>query len=254
MSEQLRKLQALLAALSSNSFYSGVSANIASLDEFFARTPLTSKKDLAADQLAHPPFGSNLTYPIDRYTRINQTSGTSGSPLYWLDTPESWEWMLDTWTHVYRSAGITAGDRIFFAFSFGMFLGFWTAYESAARLGCLRMPGGGMSSVARLRTMLDTGATVLCCTPTYALRLAEVAAEQGIDLAGSKIRRIIVAGEPGRKHSARPRPHRITVARRQCRGPSWNDGDGSGQLWMPAAAGSAARGRCGVYRRGDRSG
>ena len=105
--------------------------------------------------------------------------------------------MLDTWEEVYRAAGITARDRIFFAFSFGMFLGFWTAYESAARLGCLRMPGGGMSSAARLQTMLDTSATVLCCTPTYALRLAEVAAEQGIDLGASKIRRIIVAGEPG---------------------------------------------------------
>jgi len=59
------------------------------------------------------------------------------------------------------------------------------------------LPGGGMSSAARLRAMLDTGATVLCCTPTYALRLAEVANQERIDLAASKIRRIIVAGEPG---------------------------------------------------------
>ena len=78
-----------------------------------------------------------------------------------------------------------------------MFLGFWTAFESAGRVGCLRLPGGGMSSAARLRAMLDTGATVLCCTPTYALRLAEVANQERIDLAASKIRRIIVAGEPG---------------------------------------------------------
>src|SRR5207302_11261 len=92
---------------------------------------------------------------------------------------ESWSWTLDCWESVYRAAGVGAGDRIFFAFSFGMFLGFWTAFESAERLGVLRMPGGGMSSAARLRAMLETGATVLCCTPTYALRLAEVAAPAG---------------------------------------------------------------------------
>jgi phenylacetate-CoA ligase len=78
-----------------------------------------------------------------------------------------------------------------------MFLGFWTAFESAARLGCMRIPGGGMTSAARLRAVMDLGATVLCCTPTYALRLAEVAVEEGIDLTAAKVRRIMVAGEPG---------------------------------------------------------
>jgi len=201
---QFEKLRALLSALTpTNAFYAdrirraGFTLGLSNLEDFFARMPLTGKSDLAEDQRAHPPYGSNLTYPIERYTRINQTSGTSGTPIYWLDTPESWDWMLDTWTRVYQAAGVTGADRMFFAFSFGMFLGFWTAYESAARLGCLRMPGGGMSSAARLRTILDTGASVLCCTPTYALHLAEVAKEEGIDLRGAKIRRIIVAGEPG---------------------------------------------------------
>jgi phenylacetate-CoA ligase len=196
--DPLGKLQALLAELKANRFYSGkIPAGIATLDEFFDRVPFTTKQELVDDQRAHPPFGSNLTYPIDRYVRLNQTSGTTGKPLYWLDTAESWEWTLDSWERVYRSAGIGAGDRIFFAFSFGMFLGFWTAFESAARLGCLRMPGGGMSSAARLRAILDTGATAVCCTPTYALRLAEVATEEGIDLAAGCVRRILVAGEPG---------------------------------------------------------
>ena len=202
--DQLAKLQAMLSALmSGNPFYSkllrraGLDSGVSSLNEFFERMPFVRKSEVVEDQRAHPPYGSNLTYPIERYTRLSQTSGTAGRPLYWLDTEESWEWMLDTWERVFRLAGITAGDRIFFAFSFGMFLGFWTAFESAARLGCLRMPGGGMSSSARLRAMLDSGATALCCTPTYALRLAEVAAAEGMDVAGSKVRRIIVAGEPG---------------------------------------------------------
>jgi phenylacetate-CoA ligase len=105
--------------------------------------------------------------------------------------------MLGNWEQVFRASGVTESDRIFFAFSFGPFLGFWTAFECAARRGNLCIPGGGMRSAARLRTMIDTRATILCCTPTYAIRLAEVAAEEKIDLAAAKVRTILVSGEAG---------------------------------------------------------
>ena len=201
---QLAQLRHLLATLlPTNLFYSpklraaNVHANIGSLEEFFERVPFTRKQELIGDQRDHPPYGSNLTWPLERYTRFSQTSGTSGQPMRWLDTRESWTWMLDNWARVYRAAEISSSDTIFFAFSFGPFLGFWTAFEAATRLGCLSIPGGGMRSSARLRAIMDNGATVLCSTPTYAIRLAEVAAEEKIDLAAGKIRRIIVAGEPG---------------------------------------------------------
>jgi len=202
--DQLSKLRSLLAVVSaSNPFYSsklrkaGMNPDLSSLDEFFARTPFTRKEELIEDQRASPPYGSNLTYPIERYSRLTQTSSTAGKALNWLDTPESWDWMLDNWQRVYQAASVERDDRIFFAFSFGLFLGFWTAFDAAARLGSLRIPGGGMSSAARLGAILDHAATVLCCTPTYALRLAEVAAEERVDLAASRVRRIIVAGEAG---------------------------------------------------------
>src|SRR5262249_34165146 len=92
---------------------------------------------------------------------------------------------------------VAPGDRFFFAFSFGPFLGFWTAFEAGLRLGCMCLPGGGQSSAARLRAILENRATVLCCTPTYAIRLGEVAAAEGIDLAAGAVRTILVAGEPG---------------------------------------------------------
>jgi phenylacetate-CoA ligase len=162
-----------------------------------AELPFTTKAELLDDQAAHPPYGDILTYPLERYSRLHQTSGTAGQPLRWLDTPESWARLLDCWAAMYRMAGITAADRLFFAFSFGPFLGFWTAFEAAARMGCLCLPGGGLSSSARLRILLDNQATVVLCTPTYALRLAEVAQGEGMDLAGSSVRKVIVAGEPG---------------------------------------------------------
>jgi phenylacetate-CoA ligase len=201
---QLEQLRSLVAELfPGNAFYSkklnsvGVTFDVASLEDFSRRFPFTTKSELVEDQREHPPFGTNLTYPLDRYTRFHQTSGTTGTPLRWLDTPESWDAMLDNWTEVYRAAGAGAGDRVYFAFSFGPFIGFWMAFEAAARMGALCIPGGGMSSAARVQGILDNAATVLCCTPTYAIRLAEVAAAEKIDLRRSRVRTIIVAGEPG---------------------------------------------------------
>jgi phenylacetate-CoA ligase len=105
--------------------------------------------------------------------------------------------MIQNWIEVYYAAEVTRADRIFFAFSFGPFIGFWLAFEAGIKLGALCLAGGGLSSSARLRVLLDQAATVLCCTPTYAIRLAEVASEEGVDLSAAKVRKIIVAGEPG---------------------------------------------------------
>ena len=182
MSSQLEKLRALLAAITPGNRFqtarlaaAGVDAGVQSLAEFSARMPFTTKAELVADQAANPPHGSNLTFPIERYSRFCQTSGTTARPLVILDTAESWDWLLGNWEHIYRAAGLAPRDRIYFAFSFGPFLGFWTAFEAAAKLGFLCLPGGGLGSAARLRALIEQRATVLCCTPTYALHLGAVA-------------------------------------------------------------------------------
>lgn len=169
---------------------------IATLDDL-RRFPFLTKDDLAVDQSVSPPYGSNLTYAVPSYTRLHQTSGTTGHPLRWLDSRESWNWMLGNWEQMYLLMGLRPEDRLFFAFSFGPFLGFWTGFEAAQRLGNFCLTAGGLSSEARLNLLLDNQATVVCCTPTYALRLAEVAAQLGIDLKSSPVRALIVAGEGG---------------------------------------------------------
>jgi phenylacetate-CoA ligase len=105
--------------------------------------------------------------------------------------------MVESWAKILRTAGARAGDRVYFAFSFGPFIGFWLAFESAGRLGCLCIPGGGLSSAARLKAIIDNGVDILCCTPTYAMRLTEVALEEKIDLKTGRVRVLVVAGEPG---------------------------------------------------------
>jgi phenylacetate-CoA ligase len=201
VSRQLEQLRQLLAAiLPANPFYrqklSGLDTKISSLEDFF-RFPFTTKSALIANQRAFPPHGSNLTFPAASYTRFHQTSGTTSAPLRWLDTPESWQSMVESWKLIYQTAGVRPGDRVYFAFSFGPFLGFWLAFDAARQLGCLCLPGGGLGSQGRLKAMIDNAATVLCCTPSYAIRLAEVAAAEKMASRATQIRAIIVAGEPG---------------------------------------------------------
>ena len=203
---QGERLAALLAHVHGRSaFYTrkldaaGIRIDELRLPDDLVQLPLTTKGELIADQAAHPPWGTVLTEPIEHYTRYCQTSSTTGRPLCWIDTNESWQWMLECWKTVYRAADVGAGDRAFFPFSFGPFLGFWAGFEAGCQLGIHCVPGGGMTSQQRLAIIEAIGATVICCTPTYALRLAEVAAEHGSrrPLSESRVRMIIVAGEPG---------------------------------------------------------
>lgn len=202
--QQLAELNRLIAVIApSNRFYQrkldaarGL-GGFASLAEFRERMPFTRKDELARDQLEHPPYGTTLTYPEASYTRFHQTSGTSGRPIVWLDNNESWQWLLENWKTIYRNGGAVRGDAVFFAFSFGPFLGFWTAFDSAQQLGLRTIAAGGMGSSERLRFLMAQRPRILCCTPTYALRLAEVARQESVDLSRSGVERVMVAGEPG---------------------------------------------------------
>ena len=197
---QRRKLAAMLApVLRDNPFYREKLGSIQfdALNDPLETLPVTTRAELERDQLAHPPFGSNLTYPIETYCRFHQTSGTGGHAMRWLDTEKSWGWFRHIWGIIFTSAGVKRGDRILFAFSFGPFVGFWGAFEGASAVGALALPAGGLSTSARLKMLVENHATVVCCTPTYALHMAETAAKEGIDLTKSNVKSIIVAGEPG---------------------------------------------------------
>jgi phenylacetate-CoA ligase len=200
--DQLRDL--LRTVTPENKFYSAkyeaerAPTKVSRLHDFHEGFPFTTKQELVADQAANPPYGTNLTFPLEQYTRCHQTSGTNGAPLRWLDTPETWDTMIENWASVFRVSGVTQADNLFFAFSFGPFLGFWLAFEAGLRMGFRCLPGGGMSSAARARAIIEMGSSVLCCTPTYAIHLAETAAREGIDLT------VPVPGEPETKRGMAP--------------------------------------------------
>jgi phenylacetate-CoA ligase len=165
--------------------------------EDLRRVRPVGKDDLLADQQAHPPFGRNLTYPLDRYVHLHQTSGTSGSTLRVLDTREDWDWWRACLHDVFAAAGVGPTDLVALAYSFGPYIQFWASYEGAGAVGANRITLGGMDSVQRLETIRDYSATTLVCTPSYAVRLATVAEQRDLEDALSSVDKIICTGEPG---------------------------------------------------------
>ena len=198
---QLGRLNRLLARLrEENVFYreklAGVALPLASLNEL-ARLPLTTKDELIPCTPEEGNLARNRTFPVERYVRCHQTSGTRGRPLVVLDTPVDWQHWIATWHYVLDVAEIGPADRVMMAFSFGPFIGFWSAFDAVSARGAMAIPGGGLSTAARLAMIRTMKATAVFCTPSYALRMAEVAAETGFDLAGCDVRVLVVAGEPG---------------------------------------------------------
>lgn len=197
---QLDRLNRLLAKiLPHNRFYaakfSDISLPLASWDDI-ARLPFTFKDELASE-LHNGEIAANLTYPQENYVRFHRTSGTRGRPLVVLDTAEDWQWWLDVWQYVLDAADVQAGDRVLMAFSFGPFVGFWSAFDAVIARGSLAIPTGGMNTIARLELMRSVKATVVFTTPSYAMHMAETAAEHQINCASLGLKCIIVAGEPG---------------------------------------------------------
>ena len=195
----LERLDGLLAEVArSNAFQRDrlKRIEVRSLDDL-RQIAAVDKDDLLRDQHAHPPFGRNLTYPLERYVHLHQTSGTSGSTLRVLDTQGDWDWWRACLHEVFAAAGVGPTDLVALAYSFGPYIQFWASYEGAGAVGANRIALGGMDSVQRLETIREYAATTLVCTPSYAIRLAKVADQKGLLDALSSVRKIICTGEPG---------------------------------------------------------
>mgnify|MGYP001037532173 CR=1 FL=1 len=162
------------------------------------RVPLVSKEELRVAQQAEPYlYGEMLGVPVTELTAYHQTAGTTGKPLYVTDTYASWQSMVEAFCYNIYAMGLRNTDRVFVAFPYNVFIAFWVGHYAAEKIGCEVIPGGTMSTRARISKMQEVRATALMCTPTYGLRMIEVAQEMGIDPAKDlQIRKIICAGEP----------------------------------------------------------
>jgi len=170
--------------------------SIASLDDL-RRIPLMTRDQWMQGQVDEPPFGPILAAPKDAAIRYHMTSGTTGkTPIRVLESMKDWEWIAEMWCYGLWGFGVRPTDTVFVAFGYSTFIGFWGLHYACEKMGCLTLPGGAMATDQRVRQIVDMGATVVCSTPTYALRMAQEAKTMGVDLAGSPVQRLILSGEP----------------------------------------------------------
>lgn len=160
--------------------------------------PFTTKSELSESyRLSDTGISRHQSFAAQEYSRLHRTSGTHGEPLLILDTAEDWMWWSGTWQHVLQAAQVTPEDRVFLAFSFGPFIGFWSAHQACVDRGAMVIPGGGLSTLARMEFIRQSAANVICCTPSYALHMAEVAQNEKFPMDQLNVDRLIVAGEAG---------------------------------------------------------
>lgn len=201
---QLKRLKAIIESVcKDNPFYKRkfaehgvVPGDIQSISDI-ARLPYLYKREISEDQAAHPPFGSNLIGGLEGYVRYHQTTGTTGRPIRWLDTEQTWNWRGRCAAMSLTGSGVTSSDIIFFPFAFGPHVAYWGIWEGAYQIGALAIAGGGWNTLQRVKAIFENNVTVVACTPTYAMRMAEIANENGIDLRESSVRITFHAGEPG---------------------------------------------------------
>jgi phenylacetate-CoA ligase len=162
------------------------------------RLPFTTKDELKQDQADHPLWGTLLAVPFEQCLRVHMTSATTGRPLAFLDTKDDWYGFYHSYARSLWAFGVRPSDMVMAAFSYGPWIGYWSGFYAAQDLGCLVFPVGGLTTDQRIDLLLTYPITVLGCTPSYALHLAEQAAKKGVDLASqTKIRITWHTGEPG---------------------------------------------------------
>jgi phenylacetate-CoA ligase len=163
------------------------------------KVPFTTKEDLRRGQEENPPYGNVLCTPVEEGIRAFQTSGTTGTPVRVLFTAR--DWFGIACEHVAYQAngyGIKKTDIAFMPFGYGLFIAWWAWQAGLESLGVTVIPGGAQSSQDRIKNIIDWKATVILGTPTYILRLGDVAKDMGISLSTqSQVRLVVLGGEPG---------------------------------------------------------
>jgi phenylacetate-CoA ligase len=172
-------------------------SDIRSLDDLKRKVPITDKSEIIELQQQRPPYGDTLALPMDFVAHHCETSGTTGLPLAIPYSTYDSVRYGESWVYGFWGLGIRPSDTLYFAFGWGNFAGFWSAYWGARRLGCRVISGGGLDTKGHIEAILRMKPTVLISTPTFALRIAAVAAEMGVDLSNSSIKFTYHAGEPG---------------------------------------------------------
>jgi phenylacetate-CoA ligase len=161
-----------------------------------AQLPFTEKEELQATRTPGNPFGAHLCVEPSEIVRIYSTSGTTGTPSYIPLTAGD----LDNWVTAsarsYAASGLAAGQRVVTTYNAGPFVA-GAALAAFERIGLCHVPVGTGNTERLVRAVELLGPEAVVLTPSYAAYVVEWAAERDVDLRGSSVERVLVAGEPG---------------------------------------------------------
>jgi phenylacetate-CoA ligase len=155
------------------------------------RLPFTYKDDLRDNY----PFGM-FTVPMDDVVRIHASSGTTGKPTVVGYTARDIKTWSELMARTLMAGGATRGDMIHNAYGYGLFTGGLGFHYGAEELGASVIPISGGNTKRQVMIMTDFGPTILTCTPSYALLIAEVAEEMGVDFREFNFKAGIFGAEP----------------------------------------------------------
>jgi len=195
---QLKRLQQVAArCYHTVSFYRKAFDNakvkpedIKSLDDL-RRLPFTVKQDLRDNY----PFGL-FTVPMNNVVRLHASTGTTGNATVVGYTKRDIETWAELMARCFAAAGLTSNDIIHNAYGYGLFTGGLGAHYGAEKLGASVIPMSGGSTKRQIVILQDFGPTAICCTPSYALFLAEAGKDMGVDMRALKLRVGILGAEP----------------------------------------------------------
>jgi phenylacetate-CoA ligase len=168
--------------------------------EDFERLPVIKKDELRADQAEHPPFGSYTCTGREEVVRVHGTSGTTGRPTAFGIGDGDWRAIANAHARIMWAMGIRPSDTVFIGSVFSLYMGSWATLSGTERLGAAAFPfGAGVAGQSQraVNWMAQMQPDAFYGTPSYALRLAEIAAEEGIDPRAFGIRILFFSGEPG---------------------------------------------------------
>lgn len=164
--------------------------DIQSLEDV-AKLPFTVKDDLRDNY----PFGL-CAVPLSEVVRVHASSGTTGKPITGPYTADDLEQWTECMARNFWGAGVRPEDVVQNAYGHGLFTGGLGFHQGGSRLGCTMVPTGAGMTERQITLMKDFGSNVLCCTPSYALTIAERAEEMNIDIKALPLRVGIFGAEP----------------------------------------------------------
>ncbi len=180
----------------------GVKASHIKTVDDLVHVPVVTKQELRDEQVKHPPFGRYTVASAKDWRELHPSTGTTGIPVNTIWSERDVENITQVTARTMWSFGVRPGDIVQNGFSYGLWVAGMSTHYAAERLGCFVIPIGASMTGRQIDYMLNPGSTVLLCTPSFALHIAENLRERCVSPEKLSLRLGCFGGEGGTETAA----------------------------------------------------